>query len=384
MIEIVDKACCTGCGACYTACPCNAIEMKEDEEGVVYPNVIEDKCTNCHKCELICPIINRDNKLLNFEDGKPVFFAARLKDEDECFEVSSGGAFWALAKSTLECGGVVYGAYQTNVDDVYHIRCINIVEAEKVRRSKYLQSNTSDIYVSVKEDLENGLDVLFSGTGCQIAGLVMYLGKKYDNLCTVEVVCHGVPCRLAWDSYRKEKEELEGKKICDIVFRDKSRGWNYNQYKITYEDGKIEYQKSTEQLFHKGYLMGLFYRPSCGKCRFASIPRVADITLADYWKYKGDIAHVNGISLITVNNHKGYNFFEKSKKYLDIESATEEDALASCRHLNNTPIENLNRNKFMTLLKKNGYHKAAKKYIEASGFVGKLLQKLRWIFHGKN
>lgn len=194
--------------------------------------------------------------------------------------------------------------------------------------------------------------------------------KEYNNLITVEVVCHGVPSRKVWNAYRREKEAKEGDKIVDLVFRDKSAGWSHNQYKITYEGGSIEKELSIKQLFHAGYLKGLFYRPSCGSCKYASLPRVADITLADYWKYKGRFREQGdlGISLISINNEKGSNFLQLSSRYLDFEITGRDQALASCRHLDEHPVENLNRSAFFVFFFKKGYYAAAKKYIVESKY----------------
>lgn len=365
MIEIKNKKNCTGCGACQNVCPKHAIKWQEDIEGFLYPVVDDEKCINCHLCEKVCPMIasHQENTTA---DIFPLFFAGQLKNKLDLTEVSSGGAFWGFVQYTLSKGGVVYGAIQKDVDIVTHIRADDLNTAMLMRRSKYFQSNTSFTFRQVKDDLNSDRMVLFSGTGCQIAGLKGYLGKNYNNLFTCEVVCHGVPSRKVWNSYRKEKEEREGKIIKDLVFRDKSAGWNKNQYKITYIDGSIEKEASTKQLFHAGYLRGLFYRPSCGCCRFASLPRVADVTLADYWKYQGRFHSANfnlGVSLISVNTNKGKDLLQKSSDYLEYDYTEKSLALSSCKHLNEHPSENPNREAFFNFFLKKGYYAAANKYI---------------------
>lgn len=365
MINVTDKKLCTGCGACVNVCPKKIISLQEDEEGFWYPKVNEEKCVDCHMCENVCPFKKERKKSGN--DGFPQFYAGQLKCREELNEVSSGGAFWAFAQYVLLMGGIVYGAVQENVDNVYHVRAFNIDEAQKIRRSKYFQSNTKETFCQTKDDLKNGKTVLFSGTGCQIAGLLSYLDKSYDNLFTCEVVCHGVPSNKVWKKYREEKERIENKKIVDLVFRDKSKGWSNNQYKITYDDGSVEYEKSTQQLFHAGYLQGLFYRPSCGSCKFASLPRVADITLADYWQYKGKFRTQDndfGVSLISINSMKGATLLSNVSEYLLYEITDKDLALKSCRHLDNHPTENPKRAKFFTVFFKEGYYKSAKTFLQ--------------------
>lgn len=370
MIEINDKKNCTGCGACINACPLHIIKFEEDVEGFIYPSVDADNCINCSLCEKSCPMLKDRASLCPNIDGFPQFFAGQLINKGELFAVSSGGAFWAFSQTIIDKGGVVYGAVQTDVDSIYHQRAETLEEIKAIRRSKYFQSDTKQTFAQVKADLKDGRSVLYSGTGCQIAGLKAYLGKECDNLITCDVVCHGVPSRKVWKAYRKEKEEREGKIIKDLVFRDKSAGWSHNQYRITYQDGSVEKEASTQQLFHAGYLQGLFYRPSCGVCRFASLPRVTDVTLADYWQYQGKFRQSDkdlGVSLITVNSNRGQRLLDDSSKYLDIELTEQEKALESCRHLDEHPSENPDRANFFKLFNEAGYYAAAKKYITSAG-----------------
>lgn len=358
MITIIDKRRCCGCGACVNACPYNIISLQEDEEGFIYPKVESDKCVNCHLCEKSCPFLQELDTLVKKDDTYPLFYAGQLKNKEDLLEVSSGGAFWAFAEAILSQNGIVYGAIQQDVDNIFHFRADNIETAKKIRRSKYFQSDTGLIFRQVKDDLKKERIVLFSGTGCQIAGLITFLGKEYENLYTCDVVCHGVPSRKVWRKYRKEKEEREGKQMKELVFRDKSAGWSNNQYRITYNDGSIEKEASPQQLFHTGYLSGLFSRPSCGHCIFATLPRCSDITLADYWKYEGRFHQHSGdlgVSLITINTPKGHHLLELSSKSLSYESTKAELALNSCKHLMEHPSESSFRTAFFKLLDKRGY-----------------------------
>lgn len=374
-IILAGKELCTGCGACASVCPKGCIQLVEDEEGFLQPKIDKEACIRCHQCENICPVLNPLPASTDFETNA---YAARLKDADELSEVSSGGAFWALAQAVLAESGVVYGAAQCNMDEVQHVRVDNVEDAKKLRRSKYLPSNTDGIFAAVKADLEKGLPVLFSGTGCQIAGLLAFLQSDYENLITCDVVCHGIPSMKVWKAYKKEKEIREGKKIVDVVFRDKSKGWSNNQYKITYEDGSVEKENSTIQLFHHGYLKGLFYRQSCGNCLFARLPRQSDITLADYWQYKGELCKDDkGVSLVCVNSQKGQQWLTNASKYLVMEPTKMQAAIDSCRHLTHSPLVSPNRARFFKELERKGYYSAAKKYIAENDDAHKMLKKLK-------
>lgn len=360
MILIFDKSKCTGCGACVAKCPKAAIYFVYDDEGAAYPKVDQYKCIDCGLCEKVCPVMS--DCLSRGENFEEEYFAAQLKDVAELFLVSSGGAFWALAKTIIDTNGVVYGATQNSDGTIEHKRADKLEDVMDFRRSKYLQSNCLYVYKETEIDLKKGKRVLFSGTGCQIAGLNAYLGKEYDNLLTCEVVCHGVPVGLAWEKYIKELEEQKGKKVKNVIFRDKSLGWMNNQYRIEYDDESVEYELSIEHIFHKGYLNGLFYRPSCGQCIFARLPRAADVTLADYWQYKGNLLkHVeDGVSLVVINSKKGHYAFEKTSAYMKIDLTNKQNAINSCRHLTNTPEENPKRSEFIQRLKKDGFFAAMK------------------------
>jgi cytidyltransferase-like protein len=367
MIEINDPKLCSGCGACVNICPKNIISLQEDEDGFRYPHIQKDECINCGLCEKVCPYINNTYKdSIQQNPDYPEFYAGQLINKEELFEVSSGGAAWAFTEAIIAEKGVVYGAVQKDIDFVEHLRTDNHEQAKALRRSKYLQSNTKNTFSEVKKDLKEGRIVLYFGTGCQIAGLLSFLHKPYENLYTCDVVCHGVPSQKVWRKYREEKEKKEGKRIVDLVFRDKSIGWKSNQYKITFDDGTIEKEKSTKQSFHAGYLAGLFYRPSCGCCKFAQLPKFSDLTLADFWKYKGKFhgqGNDIGVSLITVNSKKGKYLLKKSKDFLEIEKTDKDLALSSCRHLHTAPVENPERTAFFAYFKKHGYFKAADKFI---------------------
>ncbi len=366
LIEISDKRICSGCGACLNSCPRQCINFKLDEEGFIYPVIEKEKCIDCHLCEKVCPWRRKEFIERKIEKNN-IFYSAQLYNKKTLSMVSSGGVSWAVAKKVINKEGSVYGAAQFGVDRIKHIRALTLSDIELIRRSKYLQSDIGRSYTLAKEDLNSGRQVLFTGTGCQIAGLLSFIGKNYDNLLTIDVVCHGVPSLKVWRRYRLETEKKTNSSMEKLVFRDKSAGWKNNQYLQVYKNGKYEKQLSIDHPFHQGYLMGMYSRPSCGNCQFNLLPRLSDITLADYWEYDGELfkdTQELGISLVCCNTEKGYDFIQSLEEDVALEPTTEKKALASCKYLNNIPKENVNRDFFLSDLEKHGFYHAWRKYIK--------------------
>ena len=378
MIHVENKENCTGCGACKSVCPVQAIKMQEDEDGFRYPSVNLEKCIRCEKCEHTCPMSQTQNS------KKPAsvtgVFAAQLKNGDDLRRSSSGGVFWALAMTVFAMDGVVYGAVQTGVDHVIHLRAKTPEEARKMQKSKYLQSDLTDSFEKVRKDLQSKTSVLFSGTPCQIAGLKAFLGKSYDNLLTCEVICHGVPSKSVWQGFIREYEAKRHDNVREVIYRDKGKGWNDNHYRITLESGAVDLCRSADQLFHAGYVQGLYYRPSCGNCKFASLPRVADITLADFWSYHGpldkELEKRLGLSLIVCNTPIGTKYLNEARRYLYLEESSIQTAVSSCRHLTQSPAHSIDRERFYELFLKDGFYRAADKYV-ITGALGDIPKRVR-------
>ena len=219
-----DKKDCCGCGACMNKCPKKAITMCEDEAGFVYPVINEELCVKCGACQKACGFKSEITGDTSFEQK---VFAFSSKDDVVITTSASGGAFAEIAKKVLtEKNGVVYGSISENRDKdwkVHHTRIDNINDLSSLQGSKYVQSEIGTTYSDVKQDLSEGRFVLFSGTPCQIDGLNHYLGKQYDNLLTVDIICHGVPSRKLYTDFLRSQEEKLGCKIDRFVFRDFSR-----------------------------------------------------------------------------------------------------------------------------------------------------------------
>ena len=222
MIDQKQKKDCCGCGACAQACPVQAIAMKEDERGFLFPVIHYDRCKNCGIC-----------------DREPAIYGINHRDDEVRKNSTSGGAFTAISDYVLARNGVVYGAaYQPDLSVVTK-RATTPAERDECRGSKYVQCDTKDSYIQIKQDLEAGRLVLYTGTPCQIAGLRSFLQKEYENLLTAEVICHGVPNNRMWHAFLDLAEKAAGARVADACFRDKSEtGWHHPRTKLTYQDGK--------------------------------------------------------------------------------------------------------------------------------------------------
>lgn len=355
MKEIVGKEKCTGCGVCTVVCPKEAIDMKMDEKGFYYPVIDNSLCIECGKCQKSCHCFGKKDKDNVYSKNK--YYAVAAKSDEDLKAVSSGGVFWKIAEQFILAGNVVYGAAQIGVDEVTHVRADSMESVKSLRRSKYLQSKTKNIWKQVQQDLNTGNKVLFSGVGCQIAALYAYLGKDYSNLFTCEVVCHGVPSYLVFKQYMEETKQCLGKEIQEICFRDKRLGWNNNQISMKMSDGREIVCASSIHPFHKGYLKGYYSRKNCSNCQYANLERNADIVLADFWRYSGENLREykgKGISLVCCRTDKAKYLLNQIDNEVIIEEVNEEEAIKSCRHLTQSPREN-QREMFYELYEKFGF-----------------------------
>ena len=306
MIHITDKYYCSGCSSCASICPKHCIRMLEDKEGFIYPIVNASDCIDCGLCEKVCHELNP------FEERKPQkVYAAINKDEKIRLKSSSGGIFYLLAEKTIAEGGVVFGA---RFDEQWQVVIDYAETMEGVKAfmgSKYVQARMDTAYTDAIRFLTEERKVLFSGTPCQIAGLHHFLRKQYDNLLTVDIICHGTPSPKVWSRYLDEVVTAGRKAINDVQFRNKSNGWK--TFNFTMEYNKDEQTVSLcshhqQNLFMRAFLRDMILRPSCYQCQAKSGRSHSDITIADFWGINTEIPDMDddkGTGLVLVNTNKG-------------------------------------------------------------------------------
>lgn len=307
-----DKCC--GCSACYQICHFGAIKMTEDEYGCRVPAVDDDVCVECGMCLKTCPILHSDENR-----NRPIgCYAATNKSLEESFHCSSGGIFTAIAEYVINEGGIVCGATFADGFRVRHIMVDNMNTLNQIKKSKYVQSDTTDIYKKVKAFLAEGRYLLFSGTPCQVRGLYTFLGlQDHEKLLTVDVVCHGVPSQLLFDDYISHFRNINHG-LDSYTFRAKRKARNGMKWFFSFDiNEKKHFRNWPEDSYNYYYMMGKTYRESCYSCPFASVDRVSDITLCDYWSWEkyhvGDFDELDCVSGVLLNTHSGKQLFEEIK-----------------------------------------------------------------------
>jgi len=309
-----EKSKCCGCTACYNVCPVGAIEIKPDFEGFLYPEINKNKCINCGACDRVCPI----KQYCEPETGYLKTVVLRSKDEKVLRNSTSGGFTTPLVRYVIDNGGVVCAASYSSSFKVEHviIEDRNELESEisKMRGSKYVQSYLGDVYKKLKGHIEAGRLVCFIGTTCQTTGLVTYLGKKYDNLYLVDLVCHGTPSPKLFEKYLDYQKKKYKSNIKNVVFRNKTYGYHSGTMKIEFENGKVYYGSARVDYMLKSFFKEISSRPSCYECKFKTKKRYSDFTIYDAW-HAAEILNKNdddkGYTNVIVHSKKGLQLLDK-------------------------------------------------------------------------
>lgn len=341
-MEICNHDLCTGCFACKSICPKGAIEKKTDRLGRTVPVVNEELCVNCGLCEKACPTVTPPT----FREPK-VCYAAWSKLEEDRNTCASGGISTGIGRYVIEQGGVVFGTYfKPNENLVLEFGMASSVEElERFKTSKYVQADTADSYEKAKEQLDNGKLVLYVGSPCQIAGLYGFLRKDYENLLTVDIICHGVPPIEYLRDY--QKSVCKGKIAEYATFRGKD-DFSMQFYSATNE---LLFKKEAKKDFYfKAFLDGLIYRENCYSCVYAQRNRVADFTIGDFWELDKSTLKVKydgKVSVIFGNSKKSLLYIEKLSNRFYLEERTVVEAVNGNTQLREPATKHKDRELFV-------------------------------------
>lgn len=300
MITILNKRNCSGCTACESVCPVKCISMVTDADGFRYPKVDESRCIKCGLCERTCPFINPWDSNTNIE-----VLAMRSQKEEYVESSSSGAVFYGLGLNCIKHNGYVVGAIFDEEWNVRHFITNDPQKLHLLQGSKYIQSEIQSLFPGIKHILDSGTEVLFSGTPCQVAGLKHYLRREYENLLTVEVVCHGAPSPKAWQAYLHSIEIHPTK----VNMRKKNRMSGYSiviEGMDSHGNSRSICEHLSQNLYLSGFLSNLYLRPSCFACKAKNLKSHADITLGDFWTIEKFSQRWNGTpGLVLVNTPTG-------------------------------------------------------------------------------
>ena len=371
---------CTGCAACANKCPKQCIHMRENKEGFLYPEIDANHCINCDLCEKACPVLTPIP--INKTEKDVKVYAVTHKDELIRANSSSGGVFTAIAEYVVLQGGVVFGAAFNERWDVEHICVDNLKDLQRLRGSKYVQSRIGNTYQQAKEFLQAGRLVLFSGTPCQTSGLIGYLGRKYDNLITQDLICASIPSPMVWRRYLRYREQMERSKIEKVSFRDKIGGWHSYHLSILFENGTVYAKSQMDDMMMKAFLYRRCSRKCCYHCEFKQKYRLADFTLADYWGIQ-DIAPElddnRGLSSCYVNSPKAADILEKINSQINLQEMDLETAVSKNMAMVTSAEEPDDRSAFLSEIRRRPFDVVVGKYILHTNTREKILGSLRRI-----
>ena len=386
MIELCKYEDCTGCGACYNACPKDAISMQEVENGFLHPVINHDKCIECKLCIKSCPVLTLVEKYAAVK--API--ACISRDEAVLTKSSSGGMFSVIADYVLEKGGIVFGAVMGEKGYVYHTSASNAEELAPMRGSKYVQCDTQKTFTEVKNCLKQGKTVLYTGTPCQIAGLRAYLGKTdTTNLICVDIVCHGVPANKMLRTYLEKLAEKKGFSLNDVKeirFRNYEKWGGFYLLLLLLLDGTTILCEKEDNVYLTLFLRSYIYRENCYACKYATHERISDITIADFWgigkksEFKYDTQ--KGCSLLLPNSEKGKALFEEMKDNIHYQERTWEEADMVNHQLYRPAYEPKGRLKAINAIYNYPIDKTYNcifntPYLRLRRFAGRILRKVR-------
>lgn len=355
---------CTGCGACYAICPVKSIKMHPDRLNQIKPDIDQTKCVDCGLCQKICP----QNQVLDFQ--RPFScYAACSKNPDDIYFSASGGVAAVFSRFVYDNKGFVFGCDYNDNGELLFYRACSMEQLNGFRSSKYTRASLYRCYGEIKTLLnDSARTVLIIGLPCQVAGLRCYLNKDYNNLITVDLVCHGTPPNEYLMQHLKEK------KICCPYDKIRFRGEYDQKLSVWNGDGICYQQDKDSDLFFSAFYLNMISYESCFSCKYAQDKRISDITIGDFWglgesKIK---SYTNRPSLVLINTKKGEEFFDSCSFLMYYENRCTSEGIKGNGRLNNPPGKNEYAKAFRLLYSINP--KNFNRTVVLSKFIGEIIQ----------
>lgn len=348
--------------------------MRPDAEGFLYPVLTGSGCIECGACEAVCPALHADAE--SGVSGEPEVWAVRSRNEQERERSSSGGVFSLLARRVLASGGAVFGVRLDENMEAVHDCCESVDRLDAFRGSKYMQSRVGDAFSAAGELLRGGREVLFTGTPCQVRGLLGYLERRRigrEHLLAVDVVCHGAPSPAVWRRYLDWR--FGGRYVTAACFRDKASGWKRYSLSVT-ADGRTFTRRASRDPFMSGFLQNLYLRPSCYQCGGEMRLSGSDLTLGDLWgaeKIAPELDDDRGTSLAIVRSQRGGEALRAVSAEAGMRRIAYADALRCNPSIERAVGRNSRREDFFAAFGKHSFISALAPCVHA-----RVLRKMRW------
>lgn len=356
-MELAPKETCTGCMACQEACPKKCISTEKDKMGNVFTSIDHAACVECGKCQSVCPVVHRP-------EGKypSKAYAVWSLDSNDRKSSASGGAASVFYQTAVTNGFWIVGTEYDDSFRVIHSMSDSIESIKKYKQSKYVFSDVGNLYGEIKEKLNKEKKVLFISLPCKVAGLLQYLQKPYDNLVTVDIVCHGTP---SMDLLKNHIAAMIGEKN---AYSLKFRQDNQYIFSLSNKDGEeLYYSVGKTDTYLAAFVECLDFRPSCYQCAFAKPERISDLTICDFWGLGQEIPfehpYTGAISAVMVNTAKGADFFETCRELLFVEERPVEEAIKGNAQLNAPSTPHPRRQEFEELFETVGFEEAVRQVL---------------------
>lgn len=379
---------CTGCYACVSVCPKKCIVMKEDRAGFLFPMINTTECIRCNLCDKVCSVIHAQEQSMHTQA-----YAIKNRNDQERQDSTSGGIFSLLAKSVIDRNGIVFGAAYCDDFKVRHLAITDVQELSRLRGAKYTQSIIGDSLKRTEIALKSGRQVLFSGTPCQCSGLRAFLGKEYDNLLLVDLICHGVPSPKVWKIYLdyRSLKENGGIQPSRVNMRSKVSGWSRYSYstEFDYGEGNITRIYNYQDLFMKAFVGNICLRKSCSNCVAKGVERCTDLTLGDYWgvwNQHPDFDDNKGTSIVLVHSEKGRKILQQLEDRMDCLEVDIDEAYKENMSLVKSSETHEKREEFLEKVNILNFEKLILEYLSPSeikrvGFFKKIKGKVKGILN---